>query len=315
MQSGTKAVKKGKQTGSGGSKTPQVTPPRAASPAGSPLAGIPLLPLGVIVVVVAGIALIFFSGSNNSVQLPSQITYLPRVNGTIPRELSGFASGQNPALTIATLTKSHIANVTNLTVIYNGSLTAKPPGTLGAVLTISSPMRVVINRYKSSKRVYINASGIPAIGSAQITYLNTTNGTSVCTNLNTTALSRGDASHLGAAGGSTCTKSSTLLGFDFEKLSNFNFSQLSQIGIKLQYQNEYPSIYNGVPCTFISGSITQVDYNNNQVGSGNFGFCVANKSFLPLDISGSFQSQQSGSGTLTIGEYGAYNNSLPYQIQ
>ncbi|MDE1823653.1 MAG: hypothetical protein KGH50_05000, partial [Candidatus Micrarchaeota archaeon] len=156
-------------------------------------------------------------------------------------------------------------------------------GILGAIASVNSPL--YLNEYGTgaSERMDINASSMPVVGRALVTYLNTTRNTYVCDNLNASAMSQGKV--LDILTGSrelTCSSNDTLLAPRLRGLYNLNLSMLSQFGIAISYDQVYQSEYNGSPCTYVHGMLSGLN------GSGELGMCILDSNYIPATIAARF---------------------------
>lgn len=261
---------------------------------------LPVIALGTIVVlVIIGAVLLLGSSGSNQQQFPS----FQKVNSPVPPAFSSIQNSGNGEFSqnLAALSNGALANVTQLTITYSGTLQAS-----GSVISISSPISINDYIYGTQRKFEINVSSIEGLGSADIAYLNITNGTYTCTNFNSSAVNSGNYENMVLGSHAiTCRMTSSISGMDLGKLSEFNFSQLSQDGIQLQYNDIYQSTYMGTPCTYIAGTATAQGYGNN---GGLFQMCVSDVYYVPLSMS-IYGSGNGSTFALTINETAISNSS------
>ncbi len=268
---------------------------QAAASTGSKL---PLIgEIAAIVIIVGIVYLVYFPQSSTGVQSGS----LPRTGGTVPQQLANLPVNNSQAATLALsiLTRTYALNATNITIRYSGTISGKPAGAAGVLASFTSPLLLTLNKDGDDKTLSMNITSIPVLGSAELIYKNFSGATSICTNLNTTAISSGDISNMVTKGGTLiCTNSSQILGVNMEGVSRFDLGVFEQLGISLNYGTPYASQYGGAPCTDVFGTLYQAGQYGSQGGSGAFEMCLDN-SYLPLFISAGFNSQQ-GTFDLTL---------------
>lgn len=259
----------------------------------------PVIILGIIVlIVIIGVVLLLGGNSNSQQQFPS----FQRVNSSVPEEFSLIQNSGDISQNLATLSKSGLANVTQFTIMYSGTLQAS-----GSVISISSPISINDYIYGNQHRFEVNVSNVEALGSAEVTYLNITNGTYTCTNFNMSALDSGNYENvLLGSRALTCMRSGTIAGMDIGKLSDFNFSQLSEDGILLKDNEVYQSEYKGIPCTFIAGTVSAQGSGSN---GGLFQMCVSDVYYVPLSLSLYATGGSRSTLSLTLNESSISNSS------
>lgn len=283
-------------------KVQQAPTPAPLSPEAAGFVSSKLI-LGVIVVIVlAGGVLLFLSqgsGQNASAQFPS----FTQTNAANPSGISGIKGMSGPAATqqLASLAQGGLSNVSQFTISYSGSILADY-----SVLSVDSPLTVTLSKYGDNRRFAVNISNVEAFGPVSMIYINDTNGTYTCMNLNQTAMS--DGNYQGVLLGShafTCSSSEIAAGINLGKISDFNFTQLSYSGVQFNYNQEYQSTYQGTPCTYLSGSITVPGSGSN---GGLFQECVSNVYYVPLSFS-LYETGSKGGVTLTLNETYISNSS------
>jgi hypothetical protein len=252
--------------------------------------------LGAIIVIALVIGIAYFLFTHTS-SISSQLSPLPQfqnTNAPVPTAIKSAFSGSSEAATyqLATLTQTELSNISQFTIIYNGSLYAQPSGALGVVATINTPLHIKESKYGGDLKFSINATGIPVVGNGDIDYLEISNATYLCTNFNSSALSSQNYGKIISSNKSiSCLKSNDLAGIKLSSLAQFNLSILESIGIKINYTNIYQSTYRGIPCTYISGALMQNSSNGTKIGAGSFEMCLSDKYYLPLSISLNFNSK------------------------
>lgn len=264
------------------------------------------LGLGAIIAIIIGIliilAIIGYSvlGVGNSAQVQSQLPYFANTNQTAPASLSALTqeSSQQASESLSALVAAGSSNSSQLQIQYAGHINFKGSG-LESVLAVSSPLIATYSRYNSAERLSVNATSVSAFGNFGFTYINTTNATYVCTNLNSTALSKNnvEGAFLGART-LTCTISSSLAGIGLNRLAHFDLSALQNYGVQLSYNQVYQSNYNGMPCTVVEGIITLPGTNSTNSGSGQFEECLSDKNYIPLSL---YVYLSSGGGSFSLG--------------
>jgi hypothetical protein len=232
----------------------------------------------IIILILAALALYNSSISANWSKLP----YFAKSTQAVPPAFQANVSTGS----LATLARVGLSKSSQFTAQYAGIVHLKPSG-VGSLTTFSSPINYGIYKYNNDVKLAINATGIPVLGTRTIVYVNPVNGSAVtCTNFKTTA-------------NLTCTHSDSVSGINLTQLSSWDISSaLSSYGITLDYQTTYQSIYNGVPCTFLSGTITL----NGQPGSGIFEECVSDTLYVPLSYSAYFSGASSGTIAFNLNE-------------
>lgn len=251
-----------------------------------------LLALFVVIIVIVGIALIV-TNSNNSQQQP-QLPAFQNTNGTVPSQFSGLLSQTSDQTTaqLASISQNAIAKAKQFSVSYSGTFYLKPSGVVGTFAKVNSPIYANESKYGNDTKLSINVTSVPIIGSADIVYINMTNGTYACTNLNSSAASSQNYGKLLSGSHSiTCTKSNELAGINLTDLTSFNLSQAQNAGLKLNYQTVYQSVYDNMPCTFVSGIMAEPGPNGTTTGSGKFQICISDKYYVPLSFSMYFNGQ------------------------
>jgi hypothetical protein len=251
-------------------------------------AGIAINLLGAlaITVIIAVIYLIIF-GTGSSKQYSPQMPKFQNTSAPLPATYSNvlIQSGGETTAHISSLAQNHTAAIRLFTVSYNGSLYVQPAGIVGSIAKVDSPLYLTESKYGSETKLYINATQLPILGEGEIAYINLTNGTFSCTNFNQSAISTKNFWKALLSNRSvSCVKSNSLAGVNLGKIALFNLSVFSDLGLQLQYQTEYQSTYRGVPCTYISGIITQNASNISSAGNGDFEMCESDTYYVPLSF-------------------------------
>jgi hypothetical protein len=238
----------------------------------------------IIIAIVAAVAFLILNNSTSSQQL-SQLPSFNKTNATVPSQFSNVTSQPSAQTTaqLATLSQTQAANTTQFSIYYNGSLHVVPAGLIGSFAKVNSPLYVYELKYGNDEKMDINITSLPLVGSGVIVYANLTNGTYTCTNLNVSAASGGNYEKLLFGKRSiSCVNSSILAGINFTQVASFNFSQLQVMGLQLSYQTIYQSTYKGIPCTYMSGLISEQASSS---GAGAFNMCISDKYYFPLSFS------------------------------
>lgn len=216
------------------------------------------------------------------------------------------SSGSVPTEKLAKLTQTGLANANQLTILYNGSMNLQE-----SLVSINSPLYVSDMKYGKDQRFDINITNVQGIGHIEIVYINTTNGTFTCMNINSGALSNQDYQAVLFGNHSlTCRITDIIAGLDFSQLANFNWSQLTNEGVNLQYQQVYQSTYHGMPCTYIAGTVSA---SGSSSTGGLFQMCMSDVYYVPLSMSLIL----SGSGksfSVTVNETSITNSASKSQI-
>jgi len=273
----------------------------------------------VIIVIVAIIYLIIV-GPGTTKQYAPQLPKFQNTSGTIPYELSNVLtqSDQQTTTQITALTQNHTAAVTLFTVSYNGSVYVLPAGIVGSITQVNSPLHIIESKYGQDRKLYINATQLPILGAGEIVYLNLTNGTFSCTNFNASAIETKNYWEALLSNRSvSCIRSNSLAGINLENIALFNLTTFTDLGLQLQYRTEYQSTYKGVPCTYISGIITQNASNISSYGSGEFEMCESDIYYVPLSFELYFSNGRAevsvSQNETSIGNYSqqSYVDSMP----
>lgn len=239
---------------------------------------IPIVILGIAAAaVVVGITVMGSGSSSYSSVLPQ----MPDTGAQVPQSMSGITSvsSQQAAATISALVKSGAGNLTSFHAAYSGTISVKPSGLAGAVASVNSPLHLDEYGSGTQERMDVNASSISVIGKALVTYMNTTNTTYTCTNLNVSAALNGQfLSLLSGQRNVTCYANDTVLAPMLQQLYYLNISQLSRFGISSGYDSVYQSEYNGAQCTYVHGLLSGMN------GTGEFGICISNSNNLPMTL-------------------------------
>ncbi|MDE1851127.1 MAG: hypothetical protein KGH69_00355 [Candidatus Micrarchaeota archaeon] len=239
---------------------------------------VPIVILGIAVVaVVVGIEVV---GSGSSSYL-SALPQMPNTGEQVPQSMSGITSvtSQQATSMISALVQAGAGNLSSFHTSYSGTLSIKPSGLVGAVASVNSPLHLDEYGSDGQQRMDINASSLSLAGKALLTYVNETNSTYVCTNLNISAILHGQLlSLLGGPRNNTCYANDSVLAPILGQLYYLNISQLSRFGMSTGYDNVYQSEYRGVPCTYVHGLLSGLN------GTGEFGICLSDSDNLPVTM-------------------------------
>ncbi len=262
--------------------------------------------LGVIGLIILLSAAYLLLGQGGGV---GQFPAFARSGSPTPQQFSGIGNSSGIAATqaLAGLANGGLANTSQFTIRYYGNMAMHY-----SVIGVSSPVSIFDSKYAGSRKFAANVSSVEGFGAVEIDYLNITSGRYTCTNFNSTAIS--EKNYEGALLGShaiSCSKSSTLEGIDMAKIADFNFSQLEQLGFRFNYNSVYQSMYNGVACTYIAGSISAPGSGSN---GGLFQECLSDVYYVPLSFS-LYASGSQGSISLSLNETYMSNSSSLSQIE
>jgi len=233
------------------------------------------------------VALILFKPSKVNVS-----QQFPNTGIKPPQEFSNILTTQNPTASLAAISANHLSASNTFNITYNGYLYIQPSGWLSGIVNINAPLRIQEQIMGNSRKLFVNVSGLPGVGSALINYLESANGTFICTNFNATALKKSDIAKLSAQQ-MTCMKNNTLMGMNFSRLARFNFTQL-QNSANFNYTTLYQSTYNSAPCTYIAGTLQQ-QHNN---GKGSFYMCMSDIWGVPLTAGANLTNNQGSFGII-----------------
>lgn len=284
-------------------------------------AGIAINLLGALAII-AIIAIIYLLviGPGTTKQYAVQLPKFQNTTAPIPAAYSNVLtqSDQNTTTHITQLTQNHTAAISLFSVTYNGSVYIQPAGIVGTIAKVNSPLYLFESKYGKNLKLYINATQLPLLGDGEISYINLTNGTYSCTNFNASAISTKNYWKALLSNHSiTCIKSNSLAGINLEQIALFNLSVFEDLGLQLEYQTEYQSTYMGVPCTYISGIITQNASNISSSGNGEFEMCESDIYYVPLSFELYFSNNKAqvsvNQNETSIGNYSnqSYVQSLP----
>jgi len=274
-----------------------------------------------LLIIVIGVIVILGNNSKSATQPQSELPQFQNISGAVPSAFNGILTQPSLQATqsLAALSASHLSNATQFSVSYKGVLYIQPSGALGAIATVSSPLYINESKYGNSTKLSMNATSIPILGSGRMVYAALENGTFICTNFNTTAVSAGKyAQVLASSNHSTgCIKATTLGGINIGNIAKFNLSSLSSASIRLNYTKDYQSTYKGMQCTYISGNMVQLASNGTATGTGEFGACISDTYYMPLSLAISFNGKQASVfmnlNETSIGNYSnkSFVDSLP----
>jgi hypothetical protein len=220
----------------------------------------------------------------------------PKMAGAVPSALANLTSqsGQTGLETLARASAS-VRNESQFTVAYAGNLSISFSGFPMSLISVNTPGVINASRYANDFKVGVGLKSAPFIGQVNLTYLNLTSGSLLCSNVNITNLKAGKIwSLLFGSRTVSCSSSSQLAGGTPIMYADSATSQLSNYGVGLAFSNEYQSSYDGQPCTYISGNITQAS----QGGAGVFGMCISDTYYVPLSLAVHFNNTMA---TVTAG--------------
>ncbi len=223
--------------------------------------------------------------------------------------LQGYDASQQ----LSNFTLSHLARVSELTVVYSGMAYAHGNGA-ASLLAFNSPINVFLSKYGQDRRFSVNLTSASVLGDISIIYASMFNSTFICENFNATAASLGNQN--GVLFGSRemhCSSGNLLLGVNLGNVSVFDPTQLASYGITPRYTSVYQSEYRGLNCTYLSGTISQVASNGTNEGSGKFGMCLSDQYYVPLSLSAIF-SGNAGSFSFYLNETSISNSSSQQEI-
>ncbi len=263
-------------------------------------AGHSLVKLGAIAIIMAAIAALaayYLMGGARAIAPPS----MPDMGVAVPAQLSELQalSGEQASADLAGLMQERISGMPRINMTYNGYVYGRLSG-LGSLVSVGSPVVVSYSKAGGNITVGTNITGLPIAGPGELTLFNGTGGSSLCTNLNLTALLSGDYLGVKVKNGMICRRSDNGVGpygIDVRGIEHFNLSVLAQYGIYANLTTVYQSEYNGMGCTYLAGNL----YQPSESGTGRFGLCVANRSLVPLTLYLSMKSRQ-GVGYLALNE-------------
>ncbi len=239
--------------------------------------------------------------SNNNNPVPTQLSTMST--------LSSIAATQN----LVVLAQQHLANISQYTMLYQGTLKINPSGLAGAVASINSPFFVNVYKFSSASKFSLNVTSVPIIGRLNLAYVNSSNGSFLCSNVNTTAISgKSPQSALSGSGAITCANVSTLsTGINVAQVANFNLSSMLQgTGINFVYSKVYQTSYHGIPCTYLTGPIE----NSTSAQIGSFQMCISNTYYVPLSLWVSASNSQ-GSFSMAMNETQITNSSSQSEVE
>ncbi|MDE1810731.1 MAG: hypothetical protein KGH66_01685 [Candidatus Micrarchaeota archaeon] len=261
--------------------------------------------LGVIavIVIIVGVgagAAIQYSNSSNISANPA---LLPETNETVLPQISAALnhSQGNVFYALANLSQQYVNSIPQTTVAYKGDLKAEVgQGGLSFLATFSSPVSIISAKYRGQNRFDFNLTDLAPYGNIMVSYANLTNGTSVCTNLNVSAI---ESTNIGAILGQDrgqvlCKHTNYVGGLNMTAVSNLEFTQIDQI-TNVNYTSYYQSEWNGMACTFINGTITPL--NQSQNWDGVFQTCISNNYWIPLTMY-IYLNDSQGRGHMSVNE-------------
>ena len=258
--------------------------------------------IAAIVIVVCGGAAAGYQYLNAS-HISASPPQLPNTNGTVVPQISEAikANQGNVFIALANLSQQYITSIPQTTVAYNGDMKAEiGSGGISFLATFGSPVAINSAKYAGQNKFDFNVTDLSPYGNINVMYANLTNGTFVCTNLNVSAIeSTNIGAILGGRGGQqVCKRTNYVGGLNMTAVSNLEFTQIDQI-TNVNYTTYYQSEWNGLPCTFINGTITPL--NQSQDWNGTFQTCISNNYWIPLTLY-VYLSNPQGRGHLSVNE-------------
>lgn len=261
--------------------------------------------LGIIAVVVilggaaTGAAYQYLNASHISANPPQ----LPRTNASVVPQISEslIANQGNVFIALSNLSQQYISSIPQTTIVYNGDMKAEIGSSgLSFLATFGSPVTIMSAKYTGQNKFDFNLTDLAPYGNIHVVYANLTNGTFVCTNLNLSAI---ESTNIGAILGGRgsqlgCKQSNYVGGLNMTAVSNLEFTQIDRI-TNVNYTDYYQSEWNGLPCTFINGTITPL--NSSQDWDGLFQTCISNNYWIPLTMYIFLNSSQ-GRGHMSVNE-------------
>jgi len=269
---------------------------------------------GIVVILLA--AGFFLYGNSMDANMHEHITFFPNLNSTPPQQFSSLPtfSGTQTSAALANLSSSQLHNMSEFAISYSGQVYAKGSG-IESVVSFLSPLNVSYLKYESNESFDINATSASAFGDVNINYLNITNGTYTCTNFNSSAASSGNADKLLFGSRSEdCVNGNQIAGVNLARLAQFNFSQAAQYGIIMHYSALYQSQYDGMPCTYLYGNLSEVNSSAGNIGNGEFGMCISDAYYVPLSLS-AYISGVHGVFSVSINETNITNYTSAAQVE
>lgn len=279
--------------------------PQAAPQAPSKLAQVAIKkgfisshPIISVIIALIAVAVGWYAINNKS---PSQMQFptFAQTGNTTPQAFALIKSSNGSVATqaLSTLAQGGLSNLTEFTVLYKGNLSAQY-----SIVNMNSPVSVADYKNGTSSELSFNASSVAGVGSVQAVYLSDPKGVYTCMNLNMSAVQSGKAASVFTGRHvMNCLAANGVDGVNFGNIANFNLTQLSQGGTTFNYNQVYQSIYRGLPCTYIAGTV-KTQYN----GGGIFQMCISNAYYVPLSLSMYIKSNQ-GSAALSLNETSIYN--------
>jgi hypothetical protein len=301
------------------SPKPARRPPRPApkpaekkSNAGAAL----LLLLAIIIILL----LAYWLWSNRASQTVLVLPAFQSTGAAVPPAFANMLTqpSQQTTLSLAQLSESQLSMLQQFSVSYAGSLYLQPGGTFASIAKVNSPLFMNESRFSQEIKLKIDATGLPVLGTGDIQYLNLTSGTFTCTNFNASAAATYNyANLLLGSRNTTCSYSNGLLGVNLNQVAHFNLTALEGTGLQLSYTTLYQSTYQGVPCTYIAGTMSKASSSGANIGNGAFGECISDTYDTPVSFAMYYVGQNATVSTVLnetqIGNYSSqsYVESMP----
>jgi hypothetical protein len=229
----------------------------------------------------------------------------PNTGGTVPSALAGIASqsGRAGLETLARASAS-VPNESQFTVSYAGKASLSFSHFPLSLISVNSPLGIAASRYANDFKVGMDLESLPVIGQGNLTYVNLTTGSLLCSNVNVTSLKVGNFWNLlFGPRAVTCRNFAAFSGGAPADYADSMISQVSNYGVALTFGSEYQSVYEGQPCTYISGNLNE----SSQGGAGVFGMCISDAYYVPLSLAVHFSNSAevltAGVNETTIGAY------------
>lgn len=256
-----------------------------------------------VLIVLLIIGLLVFTFLNSQSNYAPQFPSFQDTHGAVPLAFASVLnqSSQQTTSQLSASAQSAIAKSTEFSVSYNGSIYIRPSGITGSIAKINSPLYVKEEKYGNELKLSINATSLPILGSGNIFLISLANGTYACSNFNASAIASKNYGKIVLGNHNvSCIRSDSIAGINLSSMAAFNLSSLASIGVQFNYQKSYQSTYNQMPCTFLSGTLSQPG-SNGTTSEGLFQMCISDIYYLPLSLSMYFNSNQ-GSGSLSLNE-------------
>ncbi len=229
------------------------------------------------------------------------VVSLPQSNAPMPSNFAAAVSDKQNALSLLTkLSATHLQNQSTLNVTYTGSLYAKISG-IPLISSFTTPVSLNYVKYYNDTRLVLGIS-LPVIGDTEVQYLELSNASYVCSNLNISAMVQsGPAAVFQHKKGWSCIEAIGSLNFSFSNLTGMNLPIMPELGIFPALNTSYQSEFNGMPCTYVKTTIPGTVVNGTVVGGGEMATCISNAYYVPLSFALYFAGK-SNSASMVLNE-------------